>query len=307
MRTKSSLDIWLSYKAVFALFFMFLSLGFTSCGIGDEDDEDFGIEVGDSAEKPDIIVANDIYAASYFGRDIIFNYDDGVMTGGRIVDEGMFTVTSSGYTYSVSGSDYYKEEFKIKNKNNFGAMTSATVNVTESDQGESYHYSGTMVATYDDDNHIQKLSYEFSDKSDAYGMNYTYSWINGNLIEVKSEYYEIYDGDRYNETERFTYEYGEDTVANNGIYIPGFLPDGEYMLYTGFFGSPTKNIPTMMNGESVKAEVDSQNRITAIYLDGIMQVWFSYDRRNSLPQKPAMSALTSFRHSLMPRHIIKDR
>ena len=208
-----------------ALLFMVCGAGFVSCG--SDDDEEGG---GGSTNLP-TIDANEQIASIYDSdNDIIFNYKDGVMTGGQIVEGGSFTITSSGIVYEEGGSDeLYRETYTIKKRNSFGAVTSADVKCVEVGYGEQYTGNGTMTASYDSDNHLTSMNFSVSDGDFSESIKFTFTWSGGNLLKAVYEYVEEEYGYVYKDEETYVYEYGSDAVSNSGVYIPGFLTDMEYL------------------------------------------------------------------------------
>ena len=301
MRTKSYFDIRHACNAVLALLFMFGSVGFVSCSSDDEDGDG-----GGSTVSPDYDMTNKVIATYDSDNEMVFNYENGVMTGGQYVYGGTFTIGSSEVTYvEGDGDELYKEVYKIKNKNSFGAITSADINVSETGYGETYRAEGTLTASYDKDNRIQSLDVSVSGDGESESMKYTFTWVDGNLVRSDCKYVENYDEDgRYEERVSYAYEYGNDAVTNNGICIPGFLTDIEYFGYAGLFGSMTEKIPTSLNGMAVTAKLDGLSRVSELYVGGDkFATYYYYEDPEYAPQAPRKSEPAVHKRGLM-RHLM---
>lgn len=298
MKTRFYYDLGQARSVMLALLFMVCGAGFVSCG--SDDDEEGG---GGSTNLP-TIDANEQIASIYDSdNDIIFNYKDGVMTGGQIVEGGSFTITSSGIVYEEGGSDeLYRETYTIKKRNSFGAVTSADVKCVEVGYGEQYTGNGTMTASYDSDNHLTSMNFSVSDGDFSESIKFTFTWSGGNLLKAVYEYVEEEYGYVYKDEETYVYEYGSDAVSNSGVYIPGFLTDMEYICYSGLLGRPTKNIPTSIDGYEVTVNLDSHDRVMDLYIGGYKYASYAYNSgANDVLPSPRKAASANRKHSVIRR------
>lgn len=301
MRTKSYFDIRHACNAVLALLFMFGSVGFVSCSSDDEDGDD-----GGSTVLPDYDMTNKVTAIYDSEDEMVFNYENGVMTSGQYVFGGNFTISPTEVTFvEGDGDQLYKEIFKIKDKNSFGSVTSADVEVSDATYGELYEYEGTFNASYDKDNHIQSLNVVVLGNGESESIKLTFTWVGGNLARSSYRYFvNYYDGEKYEETDSYSYEYGSDAVNNNGICIPGFLKGMEYFGYAGLLGSMTDKIPTSVNGEAVTVELDLLNRVFELFVGGEkFATYYYYDEPEYAPQAPRKSESAVHKRGLM-RHLM---
>lgn len=283
-----------------ALLFMVCGAGFVSCG--SDDDEEGG---GGSTNLPTIDANEQITAIYDSDNDMTFHYKNGVMTGGEFEGGGSFTITSSGIVYEEGGSDeLYRETYTIKKRNSFGAVTSADVKFVEVGYGEQYTGNGTMTASYDSDNHLTSMNFSVSDGDLSESIKFTFTWSGGNLLKAVYEYLEEEYGDVYKYEETYVYEYGSGAVSNSGVYIPGFLTDMEYICYSGLLGSPTKNIPTSIDGYEVSVNLDSQNRVKDLYVGGYKYASYAYNNQAEDAQAAPRKAASADRKRGMIRRML---
>ncbi len=89
------------------------------------------------------------------------------------------------------------------------------------------------------------------------------------------------------ESESYTFDYGSTPVSNNGIYVYDIIPDTEFMMYAGFLGKPTKDIPVAVTeahggdySRYTSVDKDEKGRITALHMEssyyGTSTMYFGY-------------------------------
>lgn len=187
-----------------------------------------------------------------------FEYDNGVMTGGHDDDYGDFTIQRNPFLITSryeDGEKFLYFNFKDIQTNKKGFITSAPFTFREKDRdGDRYYESartGQVTAEYDKDGYLTKLVSKDNRTEDTMIC----TWIKGNLVKLQETWEEKTEEGKVDDagSETFTLTYSEDAPINSGIYIMGgsILEAGlpTFLWYTGLWGKPTRNIPTIIKRE----------------------------------------------------------
>lgn len=276
-------------------------VAFTACG--DDEDENGGDGgTGGSGNLPTLSGVGITDPVTQIRHDMsggrneasTFNYADGRMTGGSsMVDDLDFTITYSPFQITATDAGYYETYTNIQT-NAYGSITYADVAYGDEEDGDySDGINISIRATYDENN--QLLTYTECEMETFDGMEYrdegtaTYTWENGNVVkQVWSEAsYENGVLVWSEESESYTFDYGSTPVSNNGIYVYDIIPDTEFMMYAGFLGKPTKDIPVAVTeahggdySRYTSVDKDGKGRITALHMEssyyGTSTMYFGY-------------------------------
>lgn len=222
------------------------------------------------------------------------------MTGGHDDDYGDFTIQRNPLLINSRYEDKDKFaylDFKEIQTNEKGFITYArfTFRENESDESPSYESNRTGLVTteYDKDGYLTKLV----SKDDHIEEIMICTWIKGNLVKVQETLEAKTQAGRVEDTSsQFILTYPEDAPINSGIYVMGgaMLEVGlpTFLWYTGLWGKPTKNIPTMVKceywsdygsgGTSTRTErygasYDSKGRINMLYWNDRPYMAVAYD------------------------------
>ena len=292
------------FLRLYPLWFILLGMiCFASCN----DDEQEGGGTQTPPSLPSLGITDPVTAIGY-GSDLsTFNYVDGRMVGGFDYgyQEADFTLAYSPLTikgyYEEKASDYsyvYEIVYSNIHTNAMGCITSTDITMREyeSSYGEEYVDEEILhcAAEYDSECHLTKMTmqnnYESSD-GESYRWLETVSrvWRDGNLISERwtgVDYAgdaDVTDEETVEEWTTFTY--AENAPVNNGIYLDEMIIDSDLVTYAGFWGKPTRNIPTSVeyieddgrtNSVSYSVDTDEKGRIIVLYKDGRMSLRFGY-------------------------------
>lgn len=191
------------------------------------------------------------------------------------------------------GEDWTSTYSNIK-VNESGFVTSADCSFSRTDSLGGTDGTASARFTYDANGYLLTESGTNTGISDgesySYSWSSTYTWSDGNLMRVETNYVE--DGET--ETDVTTYTYGRSDWTNSGVDFPmevgycgnffGDFGDESYIFSAGLMGRLTKNIPTRvvtMEGNGAyssthtidEVEYNPDGSIRQITMDGY---WFYY-------------------------------
>jgi len=135
---------------------------------------------------------------------------------------------------------------------------------------EDKYGKGTERVTfsYDGSGHLVKVSASGSETYYEDGEKYTESgsattiltWTNGNLTKVECKYSGNDDGDKYSETETYTFDYDDDYTNSIGqfshslTYAYNFLDEFEELAFLGFYGKSSKQLPSKLTEKCTESD-----------------------------------------------------
>lgn len=282
------------------------SMVFTSCSDDDEND-------GSSTPEGPTTTFSDKLLTQV--GHYMFNYDDK-----NRCDAVYYVNDYDGSTYPEAEIDYKSssiyfntEETNMKvNFNNQGYITKAYGSWEESGDGYVYKGSLSMSFDYDKSGHLTSITTkaEGEEKYDGEGYSYSsigkakFTWDNGNLINMTTEYNDIEDGEEYEFIDTYEISYNEG-IENKTRQMPYILSasmfdyDASVLANIGMFGVGTKNLPeTIVNsyiedGESygedierVSYELNSDGTIKREYHD-YETIEYTYTALDDISSKAA--------------------
>ena len=201
--------------------------------------------------------------------DYSFEYD----SKGRLdyVSEG----SNYGYKFSYNPNKVTRESYGEEKEsysvgyNSNGYLSSFSYKDSDEDGSET----GTASLSYDDDGHLTQISSSYQGSFYEKGKQYnesetasaTLTWKSSRVTKIVLKYSGTEgDGDRYSETQTWTYEYSDYTMEN---YYNKYLQwtytilraldiEGPaFMAYVGLFGKGSKYLPS--GAERVRVEIEN--------------------------------------------------
>lgn len=183
-----------------------------------------------------------------------FSYRDGRMTSALEYNDyyAPLTFYSGPLSAKWVGEDE-TVEYKNIHVNSAGFITSCDIVYTEVYEEEVYTEEYNVTLAYDSEGHAVSENFRYTDSDGEGGQGtVTYTWENGNLVNVSSTEVWNYGGEEDSWRYEEEYIYDEDLYPNPGVWNfyevtatgPGYCFDNaEAFLYAGLLGRPTENIP----------------------------------------------------------------
>ena len=287
-----------------------LSAGFVACG---DDDDDVAPGQGTPSSGTGQLSSG--LRVTRVG-DYTFEYD----SEGRLtrVSEGNYYSYKFSYNPNKITEEYYgdDEESYSVGYNSNGYMSSLSYEYVDGDESES----GRASFSYDGEGHLIKIT--TTAKESGYDYDGPYSsfdegtlnliWKDGRLTNVVDKYsWKDSDGDSGNETDTWTYDFGNNVLENKYLQFPpsilrSIIEDYDFLGYVGILGNGPKYLPSsakyveVENGDVVEEHsysysygFNNDGSLSYCISDG-SRYGYSYESQESVRKAPALALPQNF-------------